>query len=287
MPLKKRRLYFFFFLAVFFLAIPVLMLYTSGYRLSSSFRLVKTGGIYISAPGTGAEIYVNNQLEKTTNLIQRDFFRQNLTPGTYFVFVFKDGYWPWSKELKVSEQMVADAHAFLVPREPSLEEILPTLPITNNDTSGGPNPFYQQIIPLFSGKPIPLTAKITSLSASATTTVTHDKVQFIREQNTIFAKWLGDSDKAPFYFCDEYKRNCLQKIAIFTSASRIKTFDFYPGRDDVVILARKNGIYAVEADKRKIQNFALVYAGGDPDFRIASDGNMYIKDGKTLYKISL
>ncbi len=277
MPLKKRRLYFFLFLALFLLAIPILVLYTSGWRLDNNLKLVKTGGIYISAPSSGAEIYVNNKLGKITNIIQHDFFEQNLTPGTYFVFVYKDGYWPWSKELQVHEQLVSDAHAFLVPREPKTEEIFKILPI------------YQSVLTIFSARPSlnANNAELTTETASATTTITRDKVELILSGNTIFAKWLGSADAAPSYFCDEYKQKCAEKIAVFTSSTKIKTFDFYPGRNDVVLIARKNGIYAVELDRRKIQNFALVYAGGDPDFRIGSDGAFYVKDGSTFYRVTL
>ncbi len=288
MPIRKRRYYFLFFLVIFLLAIPVLMLYTSGYRLDDKFSLVKTGGIYISSPGIGAEIYINNRLSKTTNIIQRDFFEQNLTPGNYFVFVYKDGYWPWSKELKVREQIVADAHPFLVPREPKLEEILATILSPGKSiVEGEKNPLYENVLLLFSSKPIPPSAELYTNSASATSTITYNKIQLIREKDTIFAKWLGDIDKAPSYFCDEYKRECAEKITVFTSSTKIKTFDFYPDRDDVIILSRKNGIYAIEADTRKIQNFNLVYAGSDPDFRIGSDGILYVKDGKTIYKTTL
>lgn len=287
MPIRKRRLYFLFLLAVFIVAIPVLMLYGSGYRLDDQFRLVKTGGIYISAPGSGAEIYVNNKIEKTTNLIQRDLFEQNLNPGTYFVFVYKDGYWPWSKELKVHEQLVAEAHPFLVRREPKLEEIPKNLPPENPGRAVSPNPEYKDVAALFSGRLLPATSTLTSKTASATSTVTVGDVKLIRKGSTIYAEWLGNPDRAPYYLCDENKSHCLDSIPVFTSTSKIKTFDFYPGRNDVVILARKNGLYAVEADLRRVQNFFLVYAGSDPDFRVGSDGKVYLKDGPVFYAIEL
>ncbi|MFA5841596.1 MAG: hypothetical protein WC835_01365 [Candidatus Paceibacterota bacterium] len=288
MPLKKRRLYFLFFSVVFIIAIPALLLYTSGYRLNNSFRLVKTGGIFVSVPISGAEIYVNNKLYKTTNIIQRDLFEQNLTPDTYFIFVYKEGYLPWSKELKVQEQIVVDAHAFLVPREPKLEEIIKTIPDKEVDDKVLPNPYYNEVLALFSARKIGGEREgLYSESASATTTITRNKVMLIREGNAISAKWLGNEEDAPYSFCDGYKKECLEKIPVFSSPTKIKTFDFYPGRNDVIIIARKNRIDAVETDKRRIQNFALIYAGGDPDFRIGSDGNLYIKENSTVYKVTL
>lgn len=287
MPIKKRRWYFLFFLVIFLVTIPPLILYTSGYRLSENYKLVKTGGILIYAPGSGTEIYINNKIGRVTNIFQHSFFEQNLTPGIYFVFVYKEGYWPWSKELRVHEQVVTDANAFLVPKEPKIEEIPKNLPITNVGTSGEQNPLYVSINALFyTDLPVD-SAKLTTSSAAATTTVIQNNTKLTRDGDTIYSEWLGDQDKAPSYFCNEYKLDCVKKINIFTSPTKIKTFDFYPGRDDVVLLARKNGIYAVEADQRKIQNFVLVYAGGDPDFRIGSDGVLYVKNGISIFRVTL
>jgi len=288
LTLKKRRLYFLLFFVVFLLAIPVLLLYTSGYRIGNDLTLVKTGGVFVSAPVSGAEIYINNKLEKTTNIIQKNFFAQNLKPGTYFIFIYKDGYWPWSKELKVHEQLVSEAHSFLVPREPKLEEITKMIVKEDGSLSKDKNPVYADVLAIFSTKLSTTTIdKLTTESGAATSTVTRNKVTLIRESDAIYAKWLGNLGEAPSAFCDEYKRQCAEKITVFSSPTKIKTFDFYPGRNDVIVIARKNGIYAVETDTRKIQNFALVYAGGDPDFRIGSDGNFYVKDGPTIYKVTL
>jgi hypothetical protein len=288
MPLKKRRLYFFLFFAVFVIAIPSLLLYTSGYRLSDGFHLVKTGGIFVSVPVSGAEIYVNNKLGRVTNLLQRDLFEQNLEPDTYFIFVHKEGYWPWSKELKVQEQLVVDAHAFLIPREPKLEEITKTIKDETSPDKALPNIVYTEAEKMFYSTTTTKTANgLYSESASATTTITRNKVTLTKTGDTISAKWLGGSKNAPSSFCDEYKQKCSNEIEVFSSPTKIKTFDFYPGRNDVIIISRKNGIYAIETDRRKIQNFALVYAGGDPDFRIGSDGDFYVKDGKSLYRLSL
>lgn len=263
----------------------MLILYTSGYRLNDKFSLVKTGGIYISAPFSGAEIYVNNKLAKTTNIIQRDFFESNLTPGTYFVFVYKKGYSPWSKEMEVYEQVVADANSFLVPQEPNLTELPKTTP---GEAGGSPvsNQDYKNALNLFSAK-LPIGAPLNTLSAAATSTVLRDKTKLILSGNSIYSEWEGEPNRAPSYFLDAYKRVFTKKVPVFTSTTKIKTFDFYPSRNDVILIARKNGIYAVEADRRKVQNFSLVYAGNDADFRIGSDGKVYIKDADSIYIIEL
>jgi hypothetical protein len=118
MARRQRRMLLGTATALFALiAVPVL-LYAQGYRFSSGFTLTKTGGLYVSAGAAEARIYLNNRLRKETGLLQRGLFVQNLAPATYSVLVSKEEFWPWQKTLQVQEQYVAEAKAFLVPREP-------------------------------------------------------------------------------------------------------------------------------------------------------------------------
>ena len=117
MSIKKRRFYFYTLLVVFFLIIPIIILYTSGYRVKG-FHLVETGGIYIYSPEANSIIYLDNNEEHETSVFQKDYFVQNLTPGTYSVLIAKDGFWPWIKEVSVEERVVSEAIAFLIPKDP-------------------------------------------------------------------------------------------------------------------------------------------------------------------------
>ena len=60
--------------------------------------------------------------------------------------------------------------------------------------------------------------------------------------------------------------------------------DFY--RNDVIILAKNSGIYAVEIDQREEQNVQPIYLGSGIDFRI--DGTkLYIKEAGHYFSIRL
>lgn len=113
----RRRILFWVSLAAFLLAVPLIILSSLGYRLDSELRLRKTGGLYISSPLSGSEIFVNGDLKKRTNLLQSGIFIQNLSPRTYHVLVLKEGYLPWSKNLEVSAQKVNEARSLLLPQE--------------------------------------------------------------------------------------------------------------------------------------------------------------------------
>lgn len=116
MTLKKRRILLGIAVVVFAIAAPVINLYILGYRLTSDFKIVKTGGIYVYVPASGAKIYLNNQFKKESGLIQNGVFIQNLKPSEYLLLVAKDGFWPWQKKVKVREEAVSEIRPLLIPQ---------------------------------------------------------------------------------------------------------------------------------------------------------------------------
>jgi hypothetical protein len=289
MTIKKRRNYFYILLVIFLVLIPIIMFYTSGYRIKN-FKLVETGGIYIYSPVSGSIIYLNNKKKKNTNILRKDLFIQNLKPNTYNILVAKDGYWPWAKEVNVEEKHVSEAIAFLVPKEPDGEVIPKTIkeyPKDGNAT-GTPkitsNPIYDNVIKLFTNKKGVSSATKDNTASSTTIRSGRNRVELWKEEDTIFIKWLKDEKSLPNYFCKN--NSCENTVSVFKSTSEIKNFNFYPGREDVVLLSINEGVYAIEVDSRKHQNFQPVYKGSDPYF-VIEKGKFYIKDGENIFKINL
>lgn len=124
MTLRKRRIIFAISALLFFVLAPLLLLYTVGYRIDNRFKIGRTGGLYVSSPFSGSEIYIKNRLEKKTNIIQSGIFRQNLISGIYQILVTKEGYWPWLKPLNIQEGLVAEARAVLIPQNPKGDALL-------------------------------------------------------------------------------------------------------------------------------------------------------------------
>ncbi len=124
MTLRKRRIMLAFCSLIFLIVAPFLLLYSLGYRLDRNFKIGRIGGLYVSAPMAEAEIFVKENLEKTTNILQSGLFLQNLSEGAYPIIVVKDGYWPWIKTLNIKEGLVAEARAFLIPQTPEGKIIL-------------------------------------------------------------------------------------------------------------------------------------------------------------------
>lgn len=258
---------------VFLAAAPVVLLYSNGYRLGSNWTLKKTGGLYVASPVSGAQIFVNDKLEKETNIIQSGLYLSGLRPNTYSILIAKDGYWPWSKKMEVKSQMVAEARALLLPKEIDGEIV------KRENFSPLQKTEYDDIYNIIKG-----TKKISSTS---TTTIERlvsrdrQKLWWNRKENGIWVEWNGDENSRPYYL--ETSKNL-----VFKSPSQIKNADFYPGRKDAIIVAYQNGIFAMEIDKRGGQSKQPIYKGKDPIFiTYKNSSSIYILDEDALIKIQL
>ncbi len=129
----SHRSYFFYTLAtIFVLALPFLFLYATGYRFTfDGGTIVGTGGIYVAAERTGAEIYIDNELVRETRVFRRAFYAQSLDPGTHRVHVQKDDHHTWVKELPVYPHLVTEAQAFNLRLVPEVRVISPWRDVQN------------------------------------------------------------------------------------------------------------------------------------------------------------
>ncbi|MDD5031432.1 MAG: PEGA domain-containing protein [Patescibacteria group bacterium] len=116
MTLRIRRILFLFFVIIFFVATPWLILYASGYKIklgwppSFSNSLQKTGMFIFDTSPRGAKIFIDN---KPSQLFFKKFFNKeqsyiktpakikNFLPGEYNIRLELPGYWPWEKKLTV------------------------------------------------------------------------------------------------------------------------------------------------------------------------------------------
>ncbi len=110
MNLKFRRKLYIFFIFLFFLIAPLLILYAAGYRLGAGFNIQKTGALILNSHPKSAKIIINGKMHKSfwKNIISiRKSYTQTptkinyLRPGEYLVRMELPGYWPWEKKLIV------------------------------------------------------------------------------------------------------------------------------------------------------------------------------------------
>jgi len=114
MSRRFRTLLFIFFVLVFVIGAPCLVLYAQGYRLNLPYEsgkklIVMTGGFFVKTSPKQASVYVNGKYYDQTDFIFGGKLVENLLPRQYQVEVKKPGYQTWEKKLEVREKEVTEA----------------------------------------------------------------------------------------------------------------------------------------------------------------------------------
>jgi hypothetical protein len=235
----KRRRTFFFLLAIFVISLPFLYLYATGYRFDPKDpnAIVGTGGIYVAAERTGAEIYIDDELVRETRVFRTAFYAQNLEPRTHKVHVQKEGHHTWVKELPVTSHRVTEAQAFNMPLIPELRVISEHVSATGTAVVKTPllatttvnevlatttkatstfsvNPEYATLIEHFvstttaSEKTLitrlneELVGTTTPEVSPATSTREQGGVRLsLADDGSVYAEWIGRFEDMPYYYC--------------------------------------------------------------------------------------
>lgn len=308
MSKKKRLSYLFGLTVVFFLLLPVIILYAIGYRLGdvSWLDLESTGGIFVRTERSGVEVYVDGVIDNKTGIFQHNFLISDLEPGVHELLVRADGYNQWVKKVEVFAEKVTEINPYLVHNETILEMlsqyVLPDGSVVTATstvelkkiTNKMVNPEYFAASKLFaSSSPTSIATSSRVLFASVNFNsvgkkglVLKNKVALWQEGNDLFVEWLGDKDGAPYYFCSaDEVCEIKKKIPI---GNKFSHFDFYPGKNNYVLVVLSDGIYVHETDDRtSAQNKAVLIPGKNLDFRINTDGTLYVKGPGAIYVADL
>gem|GEM_PF-505044 len=111
-PPFHRQILPWIFVTVFFATAPVLIFYTSGYRLNTKkATLERTGTLIIDSTPRGAHVTVD---EKDVGVTGATL--QEIPPGPHTVEVTRDGYYPWVKTLNIRQEQVTFANAIWMVR---------------------------------------------------------------------------------------------------------------------------------------------------------------------------
>jgi hypothetical protein len=107
-------------------------------------------------------------------------------------------------------------------------------------------------------------------------------VAWLNESGDVYATWGKQLEPAPFYFCTA---TCTDMLVI-DWAEPITRYEFYPNRNDVVIIGTERGVYAVELDARSPRNIQPFKEGAGLSFRVMNDGALVIFDGTEFTETS-
>jgi len=248
-------------LAIFLLlVVGYLGLSKSGLHISG-LSLVRGGTIYIPPQNLNTKIFLDNKEISVEQLA-------SVVPGSHSIILAADTLWPWKKDVVVSSTETSNIFPFLVSKNVSGEII------TQSDKD------YGKLRTSVLNEQLPTTASPLLSNSSL--------VEVWSDQNNIFARWNGNEDSIPSYFCNDDGK-CSSLVKVLESDNDVRNIDFFKGRDDVLLVALQNGVFAIEVDRRgATQNFQPVYKGtASPLFKVKDDSAIYVLDGQLLFLVSI
>mgnify|MGYP001224645742 CR=1 FL=1 len=123
---RRRKLLFLSLVAVFLVALPSMIFYTTGYRLSfenDATSIVTTGGMYVTTDNLEVDVYLDEELVESPRLFQSAYYLQRVEEGKHRVVVQRSDLQTWVKDLPVDPRIVTEAAAFNMPLLPHVRPI--------------------------------------------------------------------------------------------------------------------------------------------------------------------
>lgn len=114
-----RRIIYIFFVLLFLASVPVVLLYTAGYKYNfKKWRLERTGVLFLESIPRGAEILLNSK-----KLRQTPARLPALLPGDYQIKIQKLGYLSWQKTLPVLSGQTTFANTIFLSKDAENEHV--------------------------------------------------------------------------------------------------------------------------------------------------------------------
>lgn len=246
----------------------------SEWQLNERWNLVQTGSLTVVGPA-GGTVYID---QKRVGTIAESgvFTRERVLPGRRAVLVSQTGRWPWTKNVEIRSAATTEVKPFLVPTAPSARVLKET------------DPAYANAMKAIKTATLPTPDQpITSSDAKADV--------YVRE-GIIGSVWRGDAAETPAYYCKEAA--CGPVTVLTTEIGAVRGLSFFGTRHDVLIVAVKNGVWALDVEPAgkvrvdgnsgvQTQNFQPLYLGSDPTFAVKDTSTIYIQDGAFFIELSL
>lgn len=279
LSLPTRRVYAVVSFFIFIIVLPLAGLYASGYRFQK-FSLIETGAVYISVPVANAVISLNGKEEKTSTFFTKNFFLDNLDPGSYVVQVQAEGYRPWTKTLVVGSKVVTDSAAFLVTQPLSIREVVQGKD-TSTDGATTTSRFvsvneYAAITKAFATTTAPI-----ATSTDGSLIEKNSTIGLFLQKGNLLVRWMKEDPNKESRFCVK-PASCVDSFFIENGSETVTNAVLYGG--GVLYRTKESGVYFAEADVRPPFNVVPVYQAPNVDFRLVGN-SVIIKQGKVFYDI--
>ncbi len=123
---RRRQVLFLFLVLVFVVSLPVMIFYTTGYRLSfdnDKTSIITTGGLYVTTDNLEVEVYLDEEKIEKPRLFRSAYYIQNIEAGKHLLVVQRPDLQTWVKELPVDSHIVIEVAAFNMPVIPHIRPI--------------------------------------------------------------------------------------------------------------------------------------------------------------------
>lgn len=230
-PLSRRRRMIQFTLSVlvFLVVGPALILFATGYSFPDFLSVVrgnflKTGGIYVSEIGSNSTVILDGKKEETSSFLNRNILFQRLSLEPHTITIKKPDYRPWEKDVVVYANRVTEIRPLL------LKEEIEVLEITE-----------QSFLDLLKNK---LAEK--QKVAEENEKTENKNYDITLESGDLVFSWKVLED-SPQYLCSLDR--CESATTVMVPGD-IVDFEWYPNRNDALVVLTGKAIFAVELDSR-------------------------------------
>ena len=222
------------------------------------------GEVSVTAELAGSQIAVDGVVEHTTRQDNETHIISKLDNGQHQFSVNHFDYYPWAKDVLVKPETKASLISFSTLQNPKR---------TNLQSNGDE---YKKYRAQFDTLTIPSEQdKLVSKDGT---------VAIWAQNNAVFAEWLGDSNKTPEAFCNEGV--CSSRITVVSSVYNIRSLGFLNSYSQAVLFADDQGVYAIEIDRKNIQNFQPLVRTLIAQFIIDSERKIFVESRGEIFELS-
>lgn len=211
--------------------------------------IVKGAIITVTNALPGSTIFINNKEEGVITGSNGILEINGVTPGTHTIIVAEESSWPWIREFQAA---IAE------------EKVLAPLQLPQNASGSAleeDSPFYAQATQLLSGYREPTQSQPLEWEGARLWVV----------GTTVQAQRADD------------------RYDVLQSQYPIRSVAWYKDRNDVVLIAASNAIFAIDLEEQEPRNFQPIYRGVEPSFVVnpTNSNELYVSDGGHILAVQL
>jgi hypothetical protein len=235
--------------------------YLLGYRFGPGISISRVGTIAITELPKGTSIYIDQVLRTTTTATSTKSLEA--VSGDHTIIISVPGDYPWNDLVSITSGKTTTVSPILITMQPNATAL------TGDARTAA----------------IARVASTTLPTLASPLTLANGCAHIYMSDNQILADAVSAPGcTPPPYLCPNGK--CASTV-IFTPVVTPEAVLAYPGRQDALLIALNNVLYAVALDPRSPRFFAPVLTATNPAFGTLSDGTLIVKNGESVFSIKL